>query len=253
MRKILYRLFCTCCALLLQCGPARGDATHIIASEIPPMNFMHNGKLTGFCIDVAEEIQRRLGDNNQIELLPWTRAYQIAQREPHVILLCPKRTEEREHLFKWVGPLATSKTNLYAKYGTNITIKNLDAAKKASGILLPRGFYSYSYLRKQGFQNLEQVSDSITMLRMLLAGRQPLMAIDQQQLPALLAQGHADRHSVKNVYQVMSTVSYLTFSLGSQDQQVKMWQQTLDNMKRDGCFAKIYNKWFQNTDIGSDN
>lgn len=110
----------------------------ILTADIPPMAFMKDGRVTGYCVDVVREIQRRIGDSTAIELQPWARAYRSAQEGANVVLVCPKRTADREHQFKWVGPLFTSQTNFYARPVDRVRIASLEDAKKLSGVPAPR-------------------------------------------------------------------------------------------------------------------
>ena len=38
-------------------------------------------------------------------MIPWSRAYELIQRRPNVVLLQMSRSAERNPLFNWVGPV----------------------------------------------------------------------------------------------------------------------------------------------------
>ncbi|WP_165403580.1 MULTISPECIES: ABC transporter substrate-binding protein [unclassified Duganella] len=224
-------------------APAR-EPLRIIASGIPPLSFTRDGAITGYCVELIRELQRRVGDTTHIELMPWARAYRMGMDGANVVLLCPKRTPEREPRFKWVGPVLESESMFYALRRSRIHLSSLNEARALEGILVPRDFYSYQYLRDAGFTNLEPVNSSQTMLAMLLAGRRPVMVLDREQLPALLEQAGADADQVEPVLKLMSIQSYFTFALDAPDSQVAQWQQALDRMKRDGALARLQRQWF---------
>lgn len=232
-------------ALAVLAAPAGAAEMKILTADIPPMAFARDGQVTGYCVDVVREIQRRIGSRAEIELQPWARAYRGALEGDDVILVCPKRTADREALFKWVGPLFTSQTGFYARPADQVRIASLDDAKKLSGILAPRDFYSYQYLRDAGFQNLEATNSTLTMLRMLLGGRRPAMILDQRQLAPLLAEAGARKEEVELVYTAFTIGSYLSFPKGAPDSLVAQWQRALDAMKQDGSFARIYRHWYR--------
>ncbi len=225
------------------CGGAQAQALEILTAEIAPLAFSKDGKITGFCVEVVAEIQRRLGDRSPMRLMPWARAYLMAQSGANVVLVCPKRTAERERQFQWVGPLLVSQTNFYARHGAGIHLGSVNDAKTLSGVMAPRAFYSYRYLQQAGFANLEAVNNSATMLAMLLAGRHPLMALDQEQLPALLKQAGVAADAVELVYPIFSIGSYLTFPLSTDPALVLRWQRTLERMQRDGAYDAIARRW----------
>lgn len=229
--------------LLVWACTAQAEGLRLLTTDVPPLAFSQDGRLTGFCIEVVREIQRRLGEAAGIESLPWTRAYQIGLSEPDVVLICPKRTGEREALFKWVGPLLESRTSFYALRGAGIHLASLEQARQASGVLLPRTFYSYTLLQHEGFTNLVVSETPLTAMRMLLAGRCPLLAIDELQVPELLRRAGASQDAVERVFQVAPARSYLSFSLNVPDRVVARWQAELDRMKQDGSFARLHRQW----------
>ncbi len=49
----------------------------------PPGNFIdENGEFVGLSVDIAREIQKRVGKKDKIEMIPWKRIYKIVLREP---------------------------------------------------------------------------------------------------------------------------------------------------------------------------
>lgn len=226
-------------------APAAASGMQILTADIPPMAFMKDGRVTGYCVDIVREIQRRIGDRTKIELQPWARAYRSALEGENVLLVCPKRTPERAAKFQWVGPLFTSQTNFYARPADHVRIRSLDDAKKLSGVLAPRDFYSYQFLSEAGFKNLEPTNNTLTMLRMLLGGRRPVMVLDHRQLQPLLDEAGARPEQVELVYTADTIGSYLSFPKQAPAALVAQWQRALDKMKQDGAFARIYRQWYQ--------
>lgn len=226
-----------------QASPA-GDL-RLLTTEVPPLAFRQGGQVTGFCVEVVKTIQKSLGDQADIELMPWTRAYQIGLEEPDVVLICPKRTTEREALFKWVGPLLESRTSFYALRGSGIHLNGLEDARRAAGVLLPRNYYSHMLLQREGFTNLLVSETPLTAMNMLLQGRAPLMAIDELQVPDLLRRAGAGADALEQVYRVAPALSYLSFSRNVPDKVVARWQGELERMKRDGRFEQLRRQWLE--------
>lgn len=226
---------------------AGAENLQILTSEIPPMVFTKDNKLTGYCIDLVQEIQRRIGNQTEIQVVPWSRAYHTGKTKGDVMLICPKRTPDRENLFKWVGPVHESTTNFYKKKNAQIQIKSLEDAMKASSVLITRNFYSYDDLLKKGFKNLETTETPQLAMRMLLGGRAPLMVLEKLQAAVLLKEINAAPDAIEEAYTLSPSVSYLSFSKGMSDATVKTWQDALDKMKKDGTYSRIYKKWWANS------
>lgn len=114
------------CALLIFWGTAAHAVTFkIMTEEYPPFNFTEGGKLTGLSTEVVLQLAKNVGHPNDIEMLPWARAYGLIQQNEGLILFSMTRTEERENMFKWVGPVASNKWVFFAKKGSGVTLGSL--------------------------------------------------------------------------------------------------------------------------------
>lgn len=231
-----------CCTTWV-CTLAGAAELQLLTEENPPLNFSANGLAKGLAVDVVQEIQRRVGNTNTINVQPWTRAYRTASTVPNVAIFIMARTPVREDLFQWVGPVSASIASLYGKRGSGIRINNLEDAKAAERILVVRDFYTHQLLQRLGFTNLELVPKPETMVKMAVNGRAPLMFASNVTLLDLLDKAGAKRGDVELLYTVASVQTYIGFSLGTPKDVVTNWQSALDNMKRDGTYTSMYNKW----------
>ena len=106
-------------------------ALTLTTEELPPFNFIRDGNVVGQSTDVMREVLKRTGIPGTISVYPWKQAYQMAQEGKDTCVYSTSRTEARESLFRWVGPLATNTWTLYAKASNPIPIiKSLDDATK---------------------------------------------------------------------------------------------------------------------------
>jgi len=153
------------------------------------------------------------------------------------------RTQEREKLFKWVGPVVVTVTSFYALKNSGLRITSLDDAKKAGTIALPRQWYSFQTLQAQGMPNLYGVLGPRQMMSMLRYRRVPLVVADNVTLASLLALAELKPADVEPLYAFMNTHAYIAFSPSTDDKLIEQWQTALDQMKADGRFAAIYQKW----------
>jgi polar amino acid transport system substrate-binding protein len=236
----LFLVACCCAALF---APAQAADLQLLTEENPPLNFSENGQPRGLSVDVVQEIQRRVGNTNTIEVQPWTRAYRTASTVPNVALFIMARTAAREGMFQWVGPVSASIASLYGKRGSDLRITSLEDAKAVERILVVRDFYTHQLLQKLGFTNLELVPKPETMVKMAVNGRAPLMFAANLTLNDLLEKAGATRGDVELLYTITSLQTYIGFSLGTPKEVVNSWQAALDSMKRDGSYASIYAKW----------
>lgn len=228
---------------VLMSVPVYATNLQVLADENRPLSFVENGQTKGLAVEVVQEIQRRVGNKNPIEIQPWTRAYRAVSSEPNVAIFAMARTPAREELFQWVGPISASRASLYGRRGSGLVINSLEDAKRVERIMVVRDFYTHQLLLKLGFTNLELVPKPETMVKMAVNDRAPLMFTSNVTLPDLLDKAGAKPNDLELLYTVTSIQTYVAFSAGTDKDIVAKWQAALDSMKRDGSYASLYAKW----------
>jgi polar amino acid transport system substrate-binding protein len=140
-------------------------------------------------------------------------------------------------------PLAVLDTNLYALKGSAIKIANLDDARKLGKIATVAKYYSEQILEKEGFTNTQSYPNREATVRALLDGKVQLLASSNLGMPAALKKMGGSMADVETVFTLSTDLFYIAFSKGTSPARVARWQDALDEMKRDGSFAKIYARW----------
>ncbi|MCP4596464.1 ABC transporter substrate-binding protein [Neptuniibacter sp.] len=118
----LYRSFlCFLLAVLLLVGPmahATDDEVVIYSEHYPPFNFYRNNKPQGISVELLkimfEQMSSPLGVED-IQFGPWPRGYKRALTQKNSMLFSTHRTQARERLFKWVGPIISSRNGLIVR------------------------------------------------------------------------------------------------------------------------------------------
>src|ERR1035437_4785529 len=73
-------------------------------TEDTSYSFLKEGKVIGSATAVVElRLKQACFSNYQISLYPWARAYDMALKEPNVLIFLIARTPAREQQFKWAG------------------------------------------------------------------------------------------------------------------------------------------------------
>jgi len=229
-------------AMAASASAATADDLKLFTEEYPPLTFSRDGAATGLDTEVVEEIMRRLGITAKIEVVPWARGYKLVLNAPNVGLFATTRTPEREKLFKWVGPISATTAHFYSLRG-GARFESLDRARSAERILIPREWYLEQMLRDMGFTNIYTVSAPIEAVRMLVGKRAPLMALDDITLADTLSAGGVDPQLIEPGVLISQAVQYIAFSSDAPDTMIARWQKALDDMKSDGSFDRLYEKW----------
>jgi len=106
----------------------------ILTEQYPPFNYIEDGELQGLSYELlalmlADLDQTELLDS--IQLVPWSRGYQLVQHQPNTLLFSMVRTEQRENLVAWVGPILT---NYAACIGKTELISEFTARPRAESL-----------------------------------------------------------------------------------------------------------------------
>ncbi|MCK9581720.1 MAG: transporter substrate-binding domain-containing protein [Methanoregula sp.] len=229
-------------------APATDAGIRIITEEFPPFNYAGpDGKATGQATDVVNGIVTRLNQNATIEILPWAEGYGAALAGPDVALFSTERTDEREHIFKWVGPIASYDYMLYARNGSGLALSSLEAAKKTGLIGVVKNDARHQFLLENKFENLLTCENDGECLRNLVAKKTDLWLGSSANSAAYAKIEGIDTTLFTGVYPVRTVQVYIAFSNDTPDSVVTGWQGALDAMKRDGTFNTIRQKYGMDT------
>jgi polar amino acid transport system substrate-binding protein len=95
--------------------------------QFPPCNYQENGTVKGIAVDLLTEITDKMGSkitSDQVQLVPWTDAYQATLTGENTVLFSTARLPAREDSFKWAGPLFTDTYALFTRWITISQSKN---------------------------------------------------------------------------------------------------------------------------------
>lgn len=241
--------------LLLSClvsgsaAAASVDDIVFMTEQYPPYNFEKDNKLQGIAVDTlalmlqrAESKQTR-GD---IKLLPWARGYNRVLSEPNTCLFSTTRTEEREHLFKWVGPIAPEAVGLIARKERNIKIDSVEDIKKHK-IGTIRDDVAEQYLISAGISvdDMERVAESIINIRKLNRGRIDLWAYDANVAMWELKANGFNPADYESVHVLGRKNQYFACHKGTSDSLIRKLQAALETLKADGEYEKILGRYLR--------
>ena len=221
--------------------PASGSSQpiRIITENFPPFNTLEpNGTAGGQSTMVVKEILRRLDQTASIEVLPWVEGYRLAQAGPNVALYSTARTIERENLFLWVGPIASSDFVLYEKNGSAIRVPSLEAAKKAGTIGVVRDDVRNQFLNSENVTNLYLCTNDVECIQKLAAGTFDLW-LGSAEGAAVAREAGIDPASIRQEYVIKKAEMYIAFSKDTPAGTITAWQSALDAMKKDGTYDQI--------------
>ncbi|MES9962475.1 MAG: transporter substrate-binding domain-containing protein [Candidatus Sedimenticola sp. 20ELBAFRAG] len=233
----------TLCIVLIPTANASG--IFMVTEEARPMHYMVDGKPSGPVIDLISHVMEQAGLDYTIKVLPWARAYQIAQNKRDTLIFSISRTEAREPMFKWVDTVISLDYHLYKlKTRTDINIKTLqDADEYRIGVLT--NDVRHEYLKEQGLSRLAPVPSNSQNLGMLIRGRIDLLPMSNIGLQALCQKEAVDCAQFERAYKLdaFSSGLYFAYSKFTEDEIVVKTRSALELAKTDGTYQKIMGRF----------
>jgi polar amino acid transport system substrate-binding protein len=188
MRRIRLAAVSACIAAscVLAAGAARAQAITFTTEYSFPDVMLVDGKISGYATEKVREIMRRTAIDFTITMLPWKRAYTLAQTDVHTCVFTTSRTPERENLFQWVGPVGVADWVLFGRADRTYNIKSLgDASSLRIGGY--NGDVRGLYLLEKGM-HVDFVSNDASNPKKLMMGRIDLWAGSPISAQAVLAE-----------------------------------------------------------------
>ncbi len=225
--------------------PALAQPLSIYTEINAPLQFQgEDGKLTGLAVEVVQEIQKRVGNTEPIQLVPWARGYAELESLPNVVLFATARTEQRNALFKWVGPFDETSFSLFVRTDSKIILKSLEDAKKLGTIGVYKNDVRDLWLTKAGFTNLERTVDNVANVKKLMSGRVDAFASATVSLDELAKSAGYKAEDMKEALTFLKVQQFIAFSMKTPDATVKAWSRAFESMKRDRTFERIFRKYY---------
>ncbi|WP_394171362.1 substrate-binding periplasmic protein [Saccharospirillum alexandrii] len=119
----------------------------------------------GTATEIVEKLFTEAGIDFKLRLRTWSVAYERAVERPNYGVFSTGRTESREDLFEWVGPVGQYSWILLAKEGSNLTINRLEDARglRIGGY---EGDAATTFLQGQGYEVSTLPNESLNAQRL---------------------------------------------------------------------------------------
>ena len=244
----------------LVCGLALGSALYaanidkvkIFTENYPPYNMEVNGKLKGISVDILEAMLKQMHSKKtrkDIKLKPWATGYKITRKKKNTMLFSTTRTEQREKLFKWVGPIIATEIGVIAPKSKHLKINkvtDLNGYKIGAVIndigeqlLLAQG------VKKNHIQSVSGKNPVVLNFQKMGKGRIDAFAYETNVAMYGAKSYQIDQKDFEVVYILKKGQLYYAFNKNTDDSIIKAYQKALDKIKANGTYDKILKKYKQ--------
>ncbi len=227
--------------------PAGADLEGLtfITEEYPPYNYLQDERLEGISIELLERIFAETGtefSREDVLYYPWARGYDTALSEPGTVLFSTTRTDQREALFQWVGPIATDRVTLIARRDSGIQLHDIDDVID--------GDYRIAVIREDiGAQRLQEAEvpedqihaamSNVSALRMLERGRVDLWAYGEDVAFWLMQEEGLPTTDFVPALTISESDLYYALNRDTDPSLVAQMQAALDRLREQGVLSEI--------------
>lgn len=221
----------------------------IVTEHLPPYQIANGSDISGFATEVVRKTFAAAGIDYVIEIESWSRAYQLALRQPNVCIYSISKSAERTPLFHWIGAISYNQTSFYSlKSRSDIKLKTLADAKKYV-TAVTRDDITHHYLVKNGFNEGKELYllENVSMMLNMLQARPD---IDLVLLNATILKHRAKESGVElQILKKQLDVPelpldfHLACSLRTDPVVLSRLKLNLQLLKSNGEFAKIVKGW----------
>ena len=216
-----------------------------ITEQYPPFNFRDeaDGQVKGICVDILLEIFKKLGvigGRGDFKVLPWARGYQAALNKPGTALFSMTFSEERNQLFRLVGPIVPTQVSLLARKSLGLKVESVtDMNALRIGVI--RDDIGDQLIRKLGLSSkaihTKAVADHI--VRMLYRDRLDAIAYADH-----IARHHSrlaglDPSELESVYVLKKSHLAYAFHRSIDPKVLEAFRAALDELRADGTVDRI--------------
>ncbi|MEL7557654.1 ABC transporter substrate-binding protein [Stutzerimonas chloritidismutans] len=219
----------------------------LLTENFPPFNMAADGKnyaadhnISGINAEIVREMFKRAEIDYSLTLrFPWERIYNQVLEHPDQGLFSTTYTPEREPLFKWVGPLASTGWVLLAPAGSPMRLSSLEQAKQYQVGAYKNDAVS-QHLESKGFEPINSLRDQENIGK-LLKGQIDLWATTDPVGPYLAKQEGVS--GLTTVLRFNDAQLFLALNKETPDEVVSRLQKALNEMKSDGAIDAIMRRY----------
>lgn len=230
----------------------RGEDGILYMTEIyPPIQFLKDGKLTGFCVELLYSMWKEMGQKPQkIKVFPWARGMHYLEKSKNSVLFSAAWSEARAKKFKYVMPSHYGGVLIIARKDKKIRLKSVDDINNYTSATVQNDIAEAMLIKKGVLKkNIEPTASYANNLKKLNKGRVELMAVGLNILPKILKQTGLNGDDYEIVYVVEKGKSGFMFNSQTPDNVIKKFQKALDAVRSGPIYKDLLIKYGLSTEF----
>lgn len=187
----------------------------VVTENLWPFNYLEKGQVKGPHTELVKQILSTANLDYSIAVLPWARAYKLAQTKPNILIYTINRTNLRQEKFHWIARFPTdAKVNFYALKKSKLTNSELSTLKTlAIGTQIDTA--NDNFVTQSGFSSISRVSHIKQTIGMLKIGRIKLVIASDHQIKRAAQESGLDINDLEKVAYAFSSNPSIAVSLST--------------------------------------
>ena len=232
--------------LPLTAVPSHSESYVVFTEPLAPVHYEEDGTIVGIATEIVEEMFKLAGYQPEIRMYPWKRAYYLVQKQKNQFIYTLNRTEKREQLFKWIGPILPKRTYLYKmRDRDDINLTRLEDAKSyMTAVIL--GHSLTTDLEEKGFKegkNIVKVPNKTIQTKLFINKRSDLITGNEYTIFRALQSVNLTMKDVKPALFISESSYYLGAHPETDPTIINRLQRASETLYETGFAAAIIDKY----------
>ena len=210
-----------------------------------------DNRLSGYSIELAHMLFELTGEEGEIQLLPWSVAYNKALKESNVLIFSIGRNKIRENQFHWIGPIAKDVLYFFVLRDSDIQASDKLEDFKQYRVTVVKDATTHQFLSNANFPYIypmpatDSNADEQVRIKMLMNKRADLLIASRGAIDWSLQQLGMSDDTLKIVYRAspLDTDVYFAFNKNSDLDLVERYQQAMKQIKSSDVYVDLRAKW----------
>jgi polar amino acid transport system substrate-binding protein len=218
---------------------------HYMTEEYPPFSYRVNGDVSGFSVEILDQVWAELGiPEQQITLLPWARAYFDLINQDNKVLFGVARTPAREGQFQWACPIIKTRYMLFTNKPDEVKVaSDQDLQNYRIGTIR---FDVGEQLLLEKLDRKVNISSNVSLsanLEMMEMGRIDLFVYDQRSAGIMIDKLGYRSEDFHAIYHLKDSVTCFAFSRTMDKRLVEQFQGALDKVVATDFYQELLQKY----------
>jgi polar amino acid transport system substrate-binding protein len=202
------------------------------------------GKLSGYAIELVENILNTAGVEQTILAAPWERVLKEGREKANVLVFAVARTPEREQDFHWITAITANVYGIYALKSKHQKLHQLTQLASFGEVAVLENDFRQNILEKYNYIKVAPQNDWSSAIQALLNNKVAGVFFSDGGIEYFCSQNHWDCNDIDRVFTYQTVTTYLVMSkVDTQPSLVDKLTTAANTYKQSSDFQRLTQTW----------